>query len=138
MSTWNLFSSGNHTFLAIPFCNSVTIIYFLFPYSWRCQWCPKTYEQLEGLRRHIRQHVGDEKFVCQDCGKKFITSIQLKRHLWLSHDQDSPYRRSILWRKKDMKLVCTKHCQWRDRITIYSSSSIQIESGLWYKYVTPK
>ena len=62
----------------------------------RCQWCPKTYEQLEGLRRHIRQHVGDEKFVCKDCGKKFITSIQLKRHLWLSHDQDSPYRRSIL------------------------------------------
>lgn len=64
------------------------------PYE--CQWCPKTYEQLEGLRRHIRQHVGDEKFVCKDCGKKFITSIQLKRHLWLSHDQDSPYRRSIL------------------------------------------
>lgn len=64
------------------------------PYE--CQWCPKTYEQLEGLRRHIRQHVGDEKYVCKDCGKKFITSIQLKRHMWLSHDQDSPYRRSIL------------------------------------------
>ena len=69
---------------------------FLYYFISRCQWCPKTYEQLEGLRRHIRQHVGDEKFVCKDCGKKFITSIQLKRHLWLSHDQDSPYRRSIL------------------------------------------
>lgn len=64
------------------------------PYE--CQWCPKTYEQLEGLRRHIRQHVGDEKFICKECGKKFITNIQLKRHLWLSHDQDSPYRKSIL------------------------------------------
>ncbi|KXJ16348.1 zinc finger protein 2 [Exaiptasia diaphana] len=64
------------------------------PYE--CQWCPKTYEQLEGLRRHIRQHVGDEKFVCEQCGKKFITAIQLKRHMWLCHEQTSPYRKSVL------------------------------------------
>ncbi|XP_001628755.2 zinc finger and BTB domain-containing protein 17 [Nematostella vectensis] len=64
------------------------------PYE--CQWCPKTYENLEGLRRHIKQHVGDEKFVCEQCDKKFITAIQLKRHLWLSHEEGSPYRRSIL------------------------------------------
>ncbi|XP_072390159.1 uncharacterized protein [Diabrotica undecimpunctata] len=60
------------------------------PYS--CTYCPKSYKQLVNLTAHIRTyHTNERPFLCNICGKGYITSSRLNRHM-LSHSEHKQFK----------------------------------------------
>ena len=47
---------------------------------YKCSTCSRTYRTKHFLRRHILTH-GEKKFLCNECGKCFVTKAGLESHL---------------------------------------------------------
>ncbi|XP_057656116.1 zinc finger protein OZF-like isoform X1 [Diorhabda carinulata] len=60
------------------------------PYS--CTYCDKVYRQLENLTLHIRtSHTNDRPFLCNICGKAYVNSTRLNRHMGI-HSGWKPHK----------------------------------------------
>ena len=46
--------------------------------SFKCNGCPKSYNEKSQLREHVRIH--DKPFQCKSCMKEFFTMKSIKRH----------------------------------------------------------
>lgn len=63
-------------------------------YSFFCDQCPKKFNLMKRLRKHIELHHSgkpiERNHICQYCGMAFVKPGCLKRHL-RSHTQETPY-----------------------------------------------
>lgn len=45
-----------------------------------CEFCEQSYKYKGDLSRHLRQHLGDNKYACTSCPKRFRLKYDLERH----------------------------------------------------------
>ncbi|XP_053384658.1 zinc finger protein 665-like [Mercenaria mercenaria] len=58
----------------------------------QCDQCGKSYNSKKSLNLHKSStHVDERKFICQVCGKAFLTKHHLKNHL-ITHDDERNYK----------------------------------------------
>nr|XP_023017075.1 zinc finger protein 836-like [Leptinotarsa decemlineata] len=56
-----------------------------------CTICHKYFSQSENLQLHIRTyHTKERPYLCNECGKGFVNSTRLNRHMWI-HSGYKPY-----------------------------------------------
>ncbi|KAF5303339.1 hypothetical protein FQA39_LY10078 [Lamprigera yunnana] len=64
-------------------------LYDIRPFS--CNFCPKTFKDVDSFNKHNKRHTVDRPFKCSTCGKKFSTKTHLNHHK-LVHVSDKPYK----------------------------------------------
>ena len=58
------------------------------PYG--CQECGKHFARSGQLKEHMKLHLGLKPFACVECGKKFSQNIHMKNHLATHASQKKP------------------------------------------------
>ena len=49
-------------------------------YSWCCEECGKTFNQISAYHVHLKVHSNIREFACEDCGMTFKLKHSLKKH----------------------------------------------------------
>lgn len=62
-----------------------------FGWKYKCLYCGKAFVGSYHLQRHIRVHTGERPFSCVVCKKSFVQREQLKVHLRI-HTGERPYK----------------------------------------------
>ena len=56
-----------------------------------CPQCSKSFKSEFGLEYHLKIHNGEANFLCDDCGRKFITPYKLLQHRRSKHTNERPF-----------------------------------------------
>ncbi|TRY78529.1 hypothetical protein TCAL_08109 [Tigriopus californicus] len=56
-----------------------------------CHRCPKKFKSDKGLKYHMNVHDGVHDYLCDDCGRGFITRQKLLQHRRAKHTFEKPY-----------------------------------------------
>lgn len=56
-----------------------------------CDRCPKKFKSQKGLKYHLNIHDGIHDYLCDDCGRGFITRQKLLQHRMSKHTFEKPY-----------------------------------------------
>ena len=59
--------------------------------TFQCTICPRTFKSGKGLKYHMNRHNGVADFLCDDCGKGFITRQKMMIHRRAKHTFEKPY-----------------------------------------------
>ncbi|XP_051164614.1 zinc finger protein 341-like [Leptopilina boulardi] len=59
-------------------------------HDYACPHCGKSFYVERFLRRHLKTHAAQSRFICEDCGKAFKTEQYLTNHK-LIHNDETPY-----------------------------------------------
>ena len=60
------------------------------------------------IKQNQRSYTGDKPFACEDCGMRFLTSDNMKRHQ-LIHKQAKPYMCKVCLERFSEKICLTRH-----------------------------
>uniref|UniRef100_A0A6B2EJJ3 Putative zn finger n=1 Tax=Phlebotomus kandelakii TaxID=1109342 RepID=A0A6B2EJJ3_9DIPT len=64
-----------------------------------CPQCDRKLSSKNSLRIHLRNiHIGEKSFICEECGKAFVSAGALKEHK-ISHSEDRSFQCSICSKK---------------------------------------
>jgi len=88
--------STSRTNLPSPFDDSPKVFYGdihrnIFP----CNQCPKSFNQIDNLRRHQRTHSGVKPLKCRFCDKRFHRADGLKSHTHGKHQDKEGYQNAF-------------------------------------------
>jgi len=59
--------------------------------KYQCTKCPKSFQSEFGLKYHLKIHNNEAHYLCDDCGKKFISPYKLVQHRRAKHTLERPY-----------------------------------------------
>ena len=60
-------------------------------FTFSCHMCPKVLKSKHGLAYHMNIHNSSQAFLCNDCGKSFVTKQKLQNHVRAKHTMERPY-----------------------------------------------
>ena len=60
-------------------------------HSFSCHMCPKVLKSKHGLAYHMNIHNSTQAFLCNDCGKSFVTKQKMQNHVRAKHTLERPY-----------------------------------------------
>jgi KRAB domain-containing zinc finger protein len=59
--------------------------------SFECSVCPRTFKSGRGLKYHMNIHNNIAEYLCDDCGRAFVTRQKLINHRRAKHTFERPY-----------------------------------------------
>ncbi|XP_003426470.1 zinc finger protein 224 isoform X1 [Nasonia vitripennis] len=78
--------------------------------QFKCKSCPKRYEQLRGLHRHIRYECDSiKRYHCTHCQFKCIREIHLDLHIKKKHDSEYSFKCSKCGKVYDKRWCLKEH-----------------------------
>ena len=60
-------------------------------FTFSCHMCPKVLKSKHGLAYHMNIHNSTQAFLCNDCGKSFVTKQKMQNHVRAKHTLERPY-----------------------------------------------
>jgi predicted RNA-binding Zn-ribbon protein involved in translation (DUF1610 family) len=60
-------------------------------FTFSCHMCPKVLKSKHGLAYHMNIHNCTQAFLCNDCGKSFVTKQKMQNHVRAKHTMERPY-----------------------------------------------
>ena len=96
------------------------------PFS--CPKCPRVLKSEHGLAYHMNIHNGVAAFLCNDCGRSFVTKQKMQNHVRAKHTHERPYicdQCGAGFIRSDKMLIhkrrvhtgerpyACEHCEWR-------------------------
>lgn len=57
----------------------------------KCSQCPRSFKSTKGLKYHLNIHNGIADYLCDDCGRGFVTRQKLLFHRRSKHTLEKPY-----------------------------------------------
>ena len=96
--------------------------------AYSCHVCPKVLKSKHGLAYHMNIHNNAQAFLCNDCGKSFVTKQKMQNHVRAKHTMERPYvcdTCGIGFVRSDKLLIhkrrvhtgerpySCQHCDWR-------------------------
>ena len=60
-------------------------------FTFSCHMCPKVLKSKHGLAYHMNIHNSAQAFLCNDCGKSFVTKQKMQNHVRAKHTMERPY-----------------------------------------------
>lgn len=93
-----------------------------------CPKCPRVLKSEHGLAYHMNIHNGIAAFLCNDCGRSFVTKQKMQNHVRAKHTNERPYicdQCGTGFIRSDKMLIhkrrvhtgerpyACEHCEWR-------------------------
>lgn len=64
-----------------------------------CRFCDKRFSQFANMQVHVRMvHTRDWRYICEECGKGFVTNVALKEHKSV-HSNEFPFQCALCPKK---------------------------------------
>ncbi|XP_058804632.1 zinc finger protein 653-like isoform X2 [Phymastichus coffea] len=78
--------------------------------QFKCKSCPKRYDQVRGLHRHIRHECGSiKRYQCSHCQFKCMREIHLDLHIKKKHDAEYSFKCSKCGKVYDKRWCLKEH-----------------------------
>ncbi|XP_061819582.2 uncharacterized protein [Nerophis lumbriciformis] len=76
----------------------------------KCSLCDKTFGKKVNLKRHVRIHTAEKRFMCSFCGKRFYHKGHFETHM-RTHTGEKPFSCSVCGKSFSQKITLIAHAR---------------------------